>query len=219
MNIDNQLQKIKDDCSPYLDKLKSSKHPNTFLFRGMFDTYYNEIFTTKTIRVNRKATNTPQWFSDVVDEYFVDKFGIPFRSNSVFCTTKAFIAMTYGPLYAIFPIGDFDYCYSPIIEDMYDLSSLAKYGFVKIDMRDRSFKSKEKEDIYPLLDKLEYTNKNFMNWENIDNEIMISCEKYHTIKITRLFEELFPNKYHFSHAQQIEEVLKYLKNIFNKIII
>jgi hypothetical protein len=183
----------------------------------MFDAnHYNEIFTTKTVRLNRKATNTPQWFSDIVDEYFVEKFGTPFRSVSMFCTTQAFTAMTYGPLYAIFPIGDFKYCYSPIIEDMYDLSSLAKYGFVETDMRDNSFKSKEKEDIYPLLDKLGYTDRNFMNWQNVNHEIMIACESYHTIKITNLFDVLFPNKYHYTHAQKVEEVLGYLKNIFYK---
>ncbi len=214
MNINDELDKIKKDCAWYLERRKASKHPNAFLFRGMFDgKNIDSVFTTKTVRANRKPMNTPQWFSDIIDDYFDDKFDIRFRSTSVFCTTQAFTAMTYGPLYAIFPIGAFDYCYSPIIEDMYDLSSLSQYGFIATNLRS-DFKSQEKEDIYPLLDKLQYTNRNFMNWENVNHEIMIACEEYHTIKITNLFDLLFPNKQHYTHAQRIEEVLGYLKNIF-----
>lgn len=215
MNIDKKIQEIKDDCSPYLDQLKSSKNPNTFLFRGMFTKSDNDIFITKTVRRNRKASSTPQWFSDIVDEYFVEKFGTPFRSASIFCTTQVNVAMLYGPLYAIFPIGDFKYCYSPIIEDMYDLSTAAKHGFIERDYVG-PFKSHKKEDIFPLLDKFAYTDKNFMNWKNVNHEIMIATESYHAIKITGLFDELFPLKYHYTHAQKNEKVLEYLKTAFDK---
>ncbi len=215
MNIELEIEKIKKDCSYFLNLVANSKHTNTFLYRGFFDrNNERNVFSTKNVRMNRRASNTPQFFSDLVDEYFIDKFKIPFRSQSMFCTTKHDIAMTYGPLHAVFPIGAFDYCYSPIIDDMYDLSSIAKYGFVDYDVTKNSFKDLTKEERYKLLDDLQYTNKDFLNWPNITHEIMIACNSYHSIKIIDLFEILFPTKYHFNMQQKTNEVLKYLQTYF-----
>ncbi len=61
MNINDELDKIKKDCAWYLERRKASKHPNAFLFRGMFDgKNIDSVFTTKTVRANRKPMNTPQ---------------------------------------------------------------------------------------------------------------------------------------------------------------
>lgn len=48
MNIELEIEKIKKDCSYFLNLVANSKHTNTFLYRGFFDrNNERNVFSTK----------------------------------------------------------------------------------------------------------------------------------------------------------------------------
>lgn len=69
------------------------------------------------VATNRKPTDSPQWLHDAMNENLVKNTGIPFRSQSVFAVGKRSVAENYGEPFAIFPIGDFDYAWSKMMDD------------------------------------------------------------------------------------------------------
>ena len=115
--------KIKQECSKFLS-LRTEP-----LWRGVklqrtealkkLDIESIEAFYGK-VRQDRAPKDSPKWFHDVLDDYLKEAFGIRFRTESLFCMSSKQGTSIYGTPVAIFPIGDFDYIWSPIIQDPTD---------------------------------------------------------------------------------------------------
>lgn len=133
------------------------------LFRGMHNFIGNEIIVTT--RRDRRPLHTPINIHEEADIIFQEKFGIKFRSQSVFCTGDLDVATSYGnTIVRIEPIGDYEICWSPLCED-----------FTEITNTDYNVK--------------EFIEINNYQIGNIDlaisskNEIMLYCESYKAIKL------------------------------------
>ncbi len=113
------IEDIHSKCQPFiLQWLYSFKNSSILmpLYRG---TNSKPIYYKEKIRTDRKPTNTKQETHQVFDDLFLRKYGIRWRTNSIFTTGSYSEADLYGQVYIIFPVGRFDYIYNPVVADLY----------------------------------------------------------------------------------------------------
>ena len=116
---------IERDCKPFLrdwNKLNT----DDFLYSGRQD---NVDFAKKKMRSGRNPLTTNRKWHKILDDWFLDKFGVRARSNSLFCLFEDDTAGTYGNTYMIFPIGKYKAISSEKVEDMFiDVSKITEHG-------------------------------------------------------------------------------------------
>ena len=121
------IEFITQHCKPYLDEVDgiSKALGDLALYRGvsMFKFDEGEYARIVPVNQNRRPTNTSAVAHQAVDDWFQAKFGIRFRQSSVFCTGNLGDAQSYagtsGTTAIVMPVGDYDYCWSPDVGDLY----------------------------------------------------------------------------------------------------
>lgn len=115
---------IHQHCQPYLQAVGNDL--TKFMYRGVSKkaiprakpTNTNGVFITAGSYQNRKTTTTEPVVHDLANQFFVKKFGTPFR-NGIFATGDKMFAGEYGrQVVIIIPIGEFKFCWSPVTDDM-----------------------------------------------------------------------------------------------------
>jgi len=181
---DKVISLITTHCQPYLQKVGGVRnalvrHP---LFRGMkIDIKDNASLIN--VNQNRSPLDTPLNIHNAIDAWFQKKTGIKFRSSSVFCTGSWGTASAYGfNTFVVIPAGKYDYCWSPIIEDMFEDLGHYVWKLDKIAGRDKDLTTAYLED-HP--DKLEAflqkgkfkLNKGLEEAIHSQHEVMIHCQQ------------------------------------------
>ncbi|MCG5266900.1 hypothetical protein MCL27_17915 [Acinetobacter pittii] len=144
-------------------------------YRGMSNRYPVDRPYIVTPRKDRRPLNTDNRFHSIVDDWFFKKFGVYYRSQSVFLTKNKQVACTYAHnnsykhVVRVIPLTPYNYCWSSKIEDLYTISH--DYALSSI------------EEIESKLESLEYTQLNLSNSKNFSNEIMVACSQYIAIPI------------------------------------
>jgi hypothetical protein len=110
------LDTIEEKCSKYLKELRKSKNPTNILLSGRSS---REQWFQGIIRKNRQPRDTPAFMHKLLDDYFEHKTGTRLRSNSLFCVNSVSTASSYGKVYFIFPIGNYETWYHPEINDLH----------------------------------------------------------------------------------------------------
>jgi hypothetical protein len=111
--INQYLQILNDECKPFLKLIKDTD----FLYRGV--NHAQTIPIKKFMHdEGRIPLSTPLTVHNELNKIFKKKFGWPVR-DGVFCTFKPALTMMYGKPYFVFGIGDFKYCYSKEITDLW----------------------------------------------------------------------------------------------------
>lgn len=116
------VAKVQKDCAPYLKAIQGRR-----LYRGLneskFESEANGGVFLGHVRNDRRPRDSNRWLHDVMDKFFMEKMGVPARSASLFAVKDFGTAENYAPLqqgaHVIFPIGNFEYAWSPIIQDLY----------------------------------------------------------------------------------------------------
>ena len=177
-DIDEIISVIQKNCKPYLKDVKT-KYGDNFLLSGRRK--YQGFFNKKKIRKMRVPKDTPMEIHKFMDNWFYKKFGIKFRSNSLFCFFDEDLALSYGYVYIIFPIGKYNILSSTEVGDLYALlnakftSTLTwKHGEFKEDYKEQ--KLKEIEEF--LENKANYK---LNQLADIDNEVMLNCNEYYAL--------------------------------------
>jgi len=106
-------QIIDTKCQPFMKEWDGKR----LLYRGMTSKYYP--YGIKQVRNDRRPLDNKQNVHIFIDKVFEKKFGWKVRSESVFLTGNLKECKRYGNPYVIFPIGKYDYLYSPHIPDLY----------------------------------------------------------------------------------------------------
>ena len=180
---------IKRDCAPFLAMIDNN--PLKYeLWRGSYD--INSFFVKHECPVNRSPRDTDYTVSRIVDEWFLDKTGIRFRSNATFATGNILMTDDYGPPYLVFPIGEFSFSWSSKVADMtYDLLDV------------QGADGEDPEFITDLLDDAGYTlNDNMKSAILHGHEVMIHCpDGFYTLS-NRINGE----------SKKIGEILSYIMN-------
>jgi hypothetical protein len=180
------IETIKKDCGPYLEDSKNSSH---ILARYT----KNNIVGIKLIvpRTDRRPMDTPIWMHNYIDDALKKRFKWKPRSEGVFAITNdkkyfdyktknLFNAYSYYP---IFPIGKYEYLWSPTITDLY-LSSGDVFRKYDINWRQiTTFPKNEdmKQEFDAIMDT--YKNDNIESFLNMYEyrEIMIKCKSYYMV--------------------------------------
>ena len=179
---DEQIKQIIErDCAPYLQEVGDKS-----LLRGM---PINQQFLKKRTRLaDRIPKDTPPELHNMINEYFVKEYKKPFR-NAMFCTGKLHEAKQYGTPYAVYPIGDFEYLWSPTVIDLwltYDESKyelrkqLSKSGILNVAP---DFENKMHELFLKEYIVRKYIHNSALQAAiQIGNEVMVWCEEYYAVK-------------------------------------
>ena len=119
----NELTLLADDirerCKPYLKDNKKSIERKNFLCHSTSGLNDDEKISFEiSLLKSRSPTDTPRRFHDAADEYFEKKFGVKFRSKSIFTTPNHGLS-EYGDPFIVFPVGEYKVCFSPIVSDAY----------------------------------------------------------------------------------------------------
>jgi len=119
-DVDEIVKVIQEECKPYLDKF------GTALFRGM--NIVPEVFSLFDRRKNREPRTTSIEAHDVLDKIFNEEFGWKARSEGVFADQD--LSNEYGTgLFLVFPRGNFDYLWSPKVDDLLSLVEYSEYDY------------------------------------------------------------------------------------------
>ena len=161
---------------------------NWLIYRGMMVRFSPDI-CVKYPRTSRRPMTTERKVHDLADDYFKHKFGIKFRSESIFVSRSKELAESYGDVYAIFPLDRVDFAWSPKVEDFtYEANEF------NIKLRDKeSVSNDDFEDFQEFMDKLEYRSNDdslateYVKYTNLKKyEVMIKCDEYLAIRAEAL---------------------------------
>lgn len=116
--LNDVIKMIKRDCDQYLKEIKDPMKVRAY--RGIQVYRPQPLVIKKYVRTNRHPVDTPNNISKLMDNWFNKKFGIKFRSEALFVTGNVIAAKHFGYVYIVFPIGNYDYSWSPVYSDLTD---------------------------------------------------------------------------------------------------
>jgi hypothetical protein len=73
---------------------------------------------SRSVLEGRRPVDTDEVVHDMMNQLFIDKFNLPFRSGMM-CSGSISQAAEYGRVFVIVPCNGYTACYSPIYSDMY----------------------------------------------------------------------------------------------------
>jgi hypothetical protein len=155
---------IQRDCKKFLadSNFKIGFH----LYRGIRTA--DESFKRVRTAQDRIPKDMPIKNHLAMDKFFKLKFGIKFRSQSVFTTGSFGHASSYGLVHMIFPVGDYKFVWGKDVEDAFD-----RFG----DM--------DHQELYNYLvnEKDVYIDTDLPKAISSQNEIMVHCDYYYALPI------------------------------------
>lgn len=167
---DDAKQFVLRHCQPYLNAVGNDLDTYA-MFRGvskealgrMEDTHIESLYLTPGSYAKRKPKDSPLEIHELANKLFTEKFGVPFR-NGVFVTGATRNAKYYGTVTQVIPIGEFNFCWSPMVQDFYTVSEEARSEEDAMDETRRLIST-------------EYQNTNLKQAILSHHEIMLYCEK------------------------------------------
>lgn len=190
---EQEIKAVRDillkDCRPFLMETKG----NGFLVRGVkglstaksysaLDYAGEEMeYTEKQVRKDRRPLDISQNRSDIIDDWFQDKFGIRARTQCVFAGGEKMRSdelKHYGTPCIIFPIGEIKYVWSPNVEDIYGDMNLHSPGEGEIE-GDEDLKAR----INKWLDSKHYKTTDLQELIQTGKEVMVECDSYYAFPI------------------------------------
>ena len=108
---------------------------NVEKFRHATGKPFDSIYTVVSNKENRKPTDTPVYFHNIMDTELEDKFGVRFRSNSMFS-----FYMSYNrSYYTLFPYDGYKMISSGSVYDMFILVQDTFHDNIKVNSLIKSF--------------------------------------------------------------------------------
>jgi len=174
--IDKIQKYLLENCQPYLEQIGYDTNKYV-LYRGIINGG-SAIINVHRVRLDDRApSDTPGECHRLINNYFTQKFGEPFR-NAMFATSVESDAAIYAiesGASVVFPIGNFTFVWSPRISDMFT-------DFIDSDGFDEKFGDCEldgsEERLFEILPKLRYQNTDLKAAISSGHEIMIRCKNY-----------------------------------------
>jgi hypothetical protein len=169
------MERLSKDCKPFLN-LIGSEVTKYKLYRGMPFMKKADSMTKKQIRLDdRKPMSSAQVKHDRYNHFFQEEFGAPFR-NALFATGSFRMAQYYGAPFMVFPIGKFEWLWSPDVNDMaLDIRWPAVGGQINV--------PPSQEVVDDKLPAYAYRhNYDLPKAIKSGNEIMIRCKEYYAVK-------------------------------------
>lgn len=169
-NEESELRRYADiinhECRPFLDEAKGYRFS---VWRGARELNIKLVKLLPAHLEDRRPLSTNRDIHDGLNKAFVKKFGKPYR-NGVHASGNEYEVAAYGTPYVFMPVGKYSYCWSPIVEDIYnDIRPIhwlkAKGGF----------------DGDRYIERRGYQEVNLKKAIKSDKEIMFWCNDYYLI--------------------------------------
>lgn len=179
ISIDDFKKSFKNDCKEWF----KNNSIDDLLYRGIKDDSL-EIFKGKVLK-NRKPLDSTKNLHDFYNAAFIHKFKILLRSQSLFCSLVKSVANSYGKIYVIFPIGNYDLYWSDNVKDQfiynrerYKIFNMIDYAKTKDKIELTIFYKKQPDDrwnkLYQYLDSS--IDKNIKWWidkKDLENKLNV----------------------------------------------
>jgi hypothetical protein len=160
---------LQQNCKPYFAQAGGW---NDVLYRGI--TYELKPIGVYQNRGKRRPVNTKPMVQALIDDYFMNKFGVRFRAESIFAVPDPNVAASYGTIYVVFPIGEFKYCWSPNVEDL----------FIEIsDINHKPITAETEKFISQMMANASYQTTDLARALGTNSEIMINCKQYYMLDL------------------------------------
>jgi len=171
---------IRKDCKQYLNENPEPIY--NALYRGIGGhkkKYIMPNLIKKNVRLgNRDPADMPTYLHMEINQYFKDYHGAPFR-NAMFCTGSDVEASGYGAEFVIFPIGNFEYIWSPKIDDLWTAyDSFTTALGVNLSSGTALYDKFVDDVVYNA----DWETTNLIEAISSKHEIMIRCKSYYGIK-------------------------------------
>jgi len=164
MSLDNLHSDIQRDCQPYIGLLRAGAAP---IYRGAWAS--DETISEWPVRRDRTPRNMPIELHVAADQWFSRTFGVRYRSAGLFCTGDRKQAEGFGAVYQIFPIGGFQFCWSPNVRDLHEFSG------------EKGYLQRAPEELVEALKQLDYQEEELGRATASGCEIMIACKRYYAV--------------------------------------
>ena len=212
------IDHIKNECSEFLKEIDFRVNPSIDTFSSIS---YNQVpralwrsaqhdadvFIKLSGNRLRTPTDTNLKMHTLLVKHLSNQFGYPYRSLGVFCSTSKLQATEYpGTPFLIFPIGEYEYVYSPIVRDAFEQFDGQSSGNEPTAWKQifSKFKDENKEDyldedgyilynkwydlVYEYLEKYKpYTNtdlKSALDTYSKDGiEVVVKCNNYYGVSV------------------------------------
>jgi len=180
MDFDKIVEILSTECSEFLDLLDEKDIKGLYRGATIHDTPIVDGFWKMKPFENRLSRDTKPHISKLLDEGFVNKFGIPLRSKGVFVTKDLSIATDYGRFkkeaFLFFPKNGFRYFWNPQIDDLYtelrdNTSWYNKEPFF--------WNSSENRDFQEIIDGYKEGNIEEVKWQ----ELTFICDEYYMLDL------------------------------------
>lgn len=153
--------KVQRDCRPFLAALST---PESGLYRGV-SLGAPTAFEGLVLR-DRKPKNMPVELHQAADAWFSERFGVRYRGAALFCIGDSAQAALHGGVYRIYPVGGFQFCWSPLVTDLHVWCD--QNGYLE----------KAPDDLTSALTDLDYREDGLVDALGSGCEIMVSCRSY-----------------------------------------
>lgn len=177
-DLEQVAQIIVEACTPFLQQI-NYEADKYILWRGLggkFTTISPNPVDVMTVRKDRQPVLTGANAHKLSDRYFDEKFGIKGRSATTFVTGQIKHAMSYGRPYAVFPVGEFRFLWSPNVADMAGLFVGREAQMINNFIADGE-ENEAYQFVTDILDKQKYTTSNLTAAIASNNEVMIESDK------------------------------------------
>lgn len=132
LNLQGDFDKIRELCGSFLKEMENMKGDPDILFRGVKNHLLGVKFGDRMrceklsdrlykypSRKDRLPSNTNETLTKIIDDYSKERFGFKMRSEGTFVTKRSKIAGYYGGPFVFFPVGDYKYVWSYLVDDFY----------------------------------------------------------------------------------------------------
>lgn len=135
-------------------------------YRGVSARYETRHPTLHATRRDRLPRDMKPELHQLADEWFFKKFGIKYRSQSLFLSSDENVATSYAAsafhVMRIIPIGEYSYCWSSSIQDL-----------LQICITDQ-----REENLLHTLENSNYKQTDLAQAHAYRHEVMLFCERY-----------------------------------------
>lgn len=131
------------------------------------------------VRFDREPRHSSLAFHQSADDWFQKRFGIRYRSQALFVTSRQLSASAYAHRHMhvvrVVPLSAYRFCWSPNISDLF----LASKPYV----------TSSEEEIWGFLNSISYLESDLSAAYECGHEVMLHCERYVALPLDPLKKE------------------------------
>jgi len=145
LNVIEWAIQISQKCQPFIRQVGWD---NCFkLYRGVNGKSGWDYIDGRVRLEGRTPNSMDPYLHDNINKYFKDMYGAPFR-DSMLCTGDPNHASIFGPVFMVFPIGDFKFLWNEKVDDFnFALSAFMNSDRVKNNIEGSAWSSKNRDMI------------------------------------------------------------------------